>query len=240
MTLIVNNIDKFIILTAGKLSYLLCKNILISYFKKQNKNINVDDIFIYNDKVNYELKYDIYIHIRNPFERIVSSFYAISNNNNYHEFIKLYNSFETFIEVLYDEFKNNKPFILGNAHIKQFTKQSGYNLVYNDIMNDKTKTINDTSKYKVYECKELNNFINDFNIKYDINFPLGKFHSFNYNNDNDNNIKNVHEMNLNEIYEMRPQYKYFFEDKNIINKVYEIFKDDFDFSKKLGYNFFEF
>jgi hypothetical protein len=239
MTLIVNNTDNFIILTAGKLSYLLCKYILIEYFESQNKNIDVNDIFIYNNKVNYELTYDIYIHIRNPFERIVSSFYAISNDNNFHEFIKLYNSFETFIEVLYDEFKNNKPFILKNAHIQQFTKQNGYQLVYNDIMNDKTKTMNDTSKYKVYECKELSNFINDFNIKYGINFPLGRFHPFDY-NDKEPNIKNVHEINLNEIYKLRPTYKYFFEDKNIINKVYEIFKDDFDFSKKLGYNFFEF
>lgn len=230
MTLLINNKNKIIIITGGKISYLLCKNIFCDIIEKQI-NISKDKFYNYFENYldNYDEKidYKIFIVIRNPYTRIVSSYYAITNNKSL-GFYKYYNNFKEFIDLLFYEKKNNNYNILNNSHVKEFSKQNGYEFFLNLL--EKNNKID----FNIYETEELNNFIIDINKYLGKNYPIKKFHSFQYSKfieDLDASLENNGEV-------LKKAYNY----KNLLNnqiieKINFIFNNDFIFSEKFGYKF---
>ena len=86
MVKIINNKAKLILITSYKLGYLLCKLIQFKYSNKyNNSNYKWNKYIIEVDAFNYLIKYKKYLIIRNPYTRIISSFFAISKNKKYRE-----------------------------------------------------------------------------------------------------------------------------------------------------------
>ena len=221
---------KFIIAYSAKTGNMLVKEIFGLYDEKyKNLEFHQPSYVLnyhyppYND-YNNELHHFKYFLIRNPYTRIVSSFYAMSNYEYYSKFYSLYNTFEEFVNLLYKEYKSGKnDFFFKEDVIFQQTVGAGYK--YFEYFNIKPD--------KVYETEDLNLFIKDINEKYDLNIPIKKYHGFKYGIFE----KNAHQLELKKLYEIKPNILSFFCNDDINKKIKEIYKSDFEMCKKYGYNY---
>lgn len=226
MVLVINNKGKFIIISAGKVSYMLCKRINGTY--DMIKNGEEYDPATYKlkrppyDTYDISIEYNIYLHIRNPFTRIVSIFYAVSNYPPLSHYNSLYTNFSQFIDILYHEHTSGKHYMLLHPVIGRQVDQYGH--IFMRKYNIKPTM--------VFETSELNNFISHINEEYNLNIPVGKVHSFNYKND----IKDAIYMPIKDIYEYRPPFTSFINDETR-DKIREIYADDFILCHEYGYDF---
>ena len=69
---------------------------------------------------------------------------------------------------------------------------------------------------------------------YKLDIPKKKIHNFKYSNQI---IKNAHKLSISDAFLIKPNKKSFLQNNKINLKIKEIFKVDFDFSEKIGYNF---
>lgn len=222
--MIVNNHGKFIFHCSAKTSYLLLKNINGKYNEKYLGIKHDHHNKIKNDPYIANIDYTHFLFLRNPFTRVVSSYYSISHAPNFKYCNQKYDSFEDFINILHEEVITNKPFILKDNHIKQQTKQLRLGI------------LEKCPPAHVFETTQLNDFIKLFNKMYDINFPIGKYHSFKYKNEP---IKNAHLLSKKDMYVRRPKSQYLLTSPQLNAKIREIFAGDFALGKKHGYNFTE-
>ena len=225
---IINNHGKFILLNSAKTGWMLSKNINNQYIN----NIDIEIYKHYTSDYDSNIDYDIYIFIRNPYHRIVSSFFAVTHLDDtfetskiYNKFTKNYNNFTEFIDFIYKIYKeakdkcnekvlktnnirhhnifdylykifpkikeksNDKIMLLDNIceTLHEYGIEYTINVashVFHQCLSDSfilydnlsSKYLNDSNK-NIYTTSELNNFINDFNNKYNTNMVIGKHHS---------------------------------------------------------------
>lgn len=252
---IINNEGKFIIYNSAKTSFILVRNINSMYNEKYRNYEPVTNIITHqklNDVLNSKIIYDIYVVIRNPYSRIVSSFYAISNSPIYLSFNKLYNNFESFINLIYDIYKDsiNNQISFSETDkiklsIKKFINKNDDEIgtldreilwhVFHQYFQINECLNYDIKKLNIYETSKLNSFIIDFNKKYNLNYPIGKTHAFDYSSDSI--INDVSKLSLDDIYKLKPPVHCFLKNNEINEKIKEIFSLDFELGNKLGYNF---
>ena len=153
MCLAIQN-NYFTISFSAKCGNMIVKDLMILFDKKYHSIVSKN--FKYHiepfNNYNFNKKHINYLLIRNPYTRIVSSFYAMTNYDLLKRYNSLYNTFEEFINIIYKEFKTNKYFILGHNVVNLQSNMPGIKFLnLNNI------------KPIVFETEELNLFIEDFN-----------------------------------------------------------------------------
>jgi hypothetical protein len=157
----------------------------------QNKNICLNT---YSDNEIYNIikTMHVYIIIRNPYERLVSSIISHHNNDNL--------SFLEFVDTHKDwNFKYSCPLI------ENIVKK------YNPV---------------ILKFENLDYELKNICLKYSINIPVIGIKETTYTNIF-NNTSPIYELKIKNFNDTMPHYKHFY-NQHIINKIYNIFKNDFD------------
>lgn len=224
MKFLVSNSNKIIFGWSAKCGCSKIKRIF--YYLEQNlieTKIHTENEYIYNLPDNIS-EYTVIIISRNPYKRLVSGFLEKYNING--EFRKLwqYNTltFKNFIDEL---LKNNWEMI----EYHHFTKQTSefFNI---DILKQSKEIIcfdleNINYKYleslynKIIPAEILEKKEGHERKKYTNNFEIS-----------------VYDLNIDEYYEFNVDIKYFYNNE-LIDKVYNFYKDDFNFFLEYNINY---
>jgi len=171
---IINNHGKFILLNSAKTGWMLSKNINNQYIDNNN---DIDKYHTYDYDLNID--YNIYIFIRNPYHRIVSSFFAVTcleddseTSNIYKTFTKNYNNFTEFIDFIYKIHKEAKNKCNEKSiKINNITHHSNFNYLYKIFPEIKEK-----SNDKIMLLDNICETLYKYGIGHTINVASHVFH----------------------------------------------------------------
>jgi len=189
-----------------------------------NENNKIHTVKDYNHLPNDITNYTIILIIRNPYERLISGF--LDKYRKEGQFIKLWKHNIITFSMFVNELISNNWIMVDKHHFTQQTTECF----------DKNKIIK-SKCLKIYDIKNIDyKYIETLYNKKIPESILNTKEGHERQKYNDTFDKNIYDLDMNIYYNYNVPIKYFY-NKEIKNKVYEFYKNDFLFFKEYGFNY---